>query len=30
MIPVEMCTLGWQQSLELLTQLVTPEIPDQG
>ena len=27
MIPVEMCTLGWQQSLVLLTQLVEPEIP---
>ena len=29
MIPVEMCYLGWQQSLQLLTQLVEPEIPDQ-
>lgn len=29
-IPVEMCYLGWQQSLTLLTQLVEPEIPDQG
>jgi uncharacterized protein YndB with AHSA1/START domain len=29
-IPAEMCTLGWQQSLELLGQLVAPEIPDQG
>ena len=27
-IPVEMCYLGWQQSLNLLTQLVEPEIPD--
>ncbi|MGE0633236.1 MAG: SRPBCC family protein [Pseudobdellovibrionaceae bacterium] len=27
-IPVEMCYLGWQQSLTLLTQLVEPEIPD--
>lgn len=27
-IPVEMCYLGWQQSLQLLEQLVTPEIPD--
>jgi uncharacterized protein YndB with AHSA1/START domain len=27
-IPVEACYLGWQQSLELLTQLVTPHIPD--
>jgi uncharacterized protein YndB with AHSA1/START domain len=29
-IPVEMCYLGWQQSLTLLAQLVEPEIPDQG
>ncbi|MGZ3745906.1 MAG: SRPBCC family protein [Pseudobdellovibrionaceae bacterium] len=29
-IPVEMCYLGWQQSLMLLAQLVEPEIPDQG
>lgn len=28
-IPVEMCYLGWQQSLTLLAQLVEPEIPDQ-
>lgn len=27
-IPVEMCYMGWQQSLELLTWLVEPEIPD--
>jgi uncharacterized protein YndB with AHSA1/START domain len=27
-IPVEACYLGWQESLELLTQLVVPEIPD--
>ena len=27
-IPVEMCHLGWQESLTLLTQLVEPEIPD--
>lgn len=27
-IPAEMCYLGWQQSLNLLTQLVEPEIPD--
>ena len=27
MIPVEMCYLGWQQSLLLLTQLVEPDIP---
>jgi uncharacterized protein YndB with AHSA1/START domain len=25
-IPVEMCYLGWQQSLQLLAQLVEPEI----
>lgn len=30
MIPVEMCYLGWQQSLNSLAQLVEPEIPDQG
>lgn len=28
MIPVELCYLGWQESLILLTQLVEPEIPD--
>lgn len=27
-IPVEMCHLGWQESLQLLAQLVEPEIPD--
>lgn len=27
-IPVEMCYLGWQQSLNLLVQLAEPEIPD--
>jgi uncharacterized protein YndB with AHSA1/START domain len=27
-IPVEMCYLGWQQSLQLLVLLVEPEIPD--
>jgi uncharacterized protein YndB with AHSA1/START domain len=27
-IPVEMCYLGWQQSLMLLNQLVEPTIPD--
>ena len=27
MIPVEMCYLGWQQSLDLLTLLVEPEMP---
>jgi len=26
-IPVEMCYLGWQESLTLLTMLVEPEIP---
>ncbi len=26
-IPPEACYLGWQESLTLLTQLVTPEIP---
>jgi uncharacterized protein YndB with AHSA1/START domain len=27
-IPPEMCYMGWQQSLMLLTQLVEPDIPD--
>lgn len=27
-IPVEMCYLGWQDSLEKLKKLVEPEIPD--
>jgi uncharacterized protein YndB with AHSA1/START domain len=27
-IPVEACTLGWQESLTLLAQLVEAEIPD--
>ncbi len=27
-IPAEMCYLGWQQSLNLLNQLVEPDIPD--
>lgn len=27
-IPAEACYLGWQESLQLLTLLVTPEIPD--
>jgi uncharacterized protein YndB with AHSA1/START domain len=27
-IPVEMCYLGWQDSLDHLTRLVEPEIPD--
>ena len=26
-IPVEMCYLGWQETLVLLAQLVEPEIP---
>ena len=26
-IPTEMCTLGWQESLEQLARLVEPEIP---
>jgi hypothetical protein len=29
MIPLEMCYLGWQESLEQLAKLVEPEIPDQ-
>jgi uncharacterized protein YndB with AHSA1/START domain len=28
MIPVEMCYLGWQESLDKLMRLVEPEIPD--
>jgi uncharacterized protein YndB with AHSA1/START domain len=27
-IPVDMCYLGWQDSLDKLTKLVEPEIPD--
>jgi uncharacterized protein YndB with AHSA1/START domain len=27
-IPVEMCYLGWQESLQQLARLVDPEIPD--
>ena len=27
-IPAEACYVGWQESLELLTKLVEPEIPD--
>ena len=27
-IPLEMCYLGWQDSLDKLTKLVEPEIPD--
>lgn len=30
MIPLEMCYLGWQESLEKLIKLVEPEIPDAG
>ncbi len=30
MIPVEMCYLGWQESLEKLKKLVEPNIPDAG
>lgn len=29
-IPVEMCYLGWQESLDQLARLVEPEIPDNG
>lgn len=29
MIPLEMCYLGWQESLEQFAKLVEPEIPDQ-
>jgi uncharacterized protein YndB with AHSA1/START domain len=28
MIPLEMCYLGWQESLAQLAKLVEPEIPD--
>lgn len=28
MIPVELCYLGWQESLDKLKKLVEPEIPD--
>jgi len=28
MIPVEMCYLGWQESLGMLARIVEPEIPD--
>ena len=27
-IPAEMCYLGWQESLQLLAQLVQAQIPD--
>ena len=30
MIPVEMCYLGWQESLGMLARIVEPEIPDGG
>jgi uncharacterized protein YndB with AHSA1/START domain len=29
MIPVEMCYLGWQESLTLLAQLVEADVPDE-
>jgi uncharacterized protein YndB with AHSA1/START domain len=29
-IPVEMCYMGWQESLSLLAHVVEPEIPDAG
>lgn len=29
-IPVELCYLGWQESLEQLARLVEPDIPDNG
>ena len=29
MIPVEMCHLGWQESLTLLAQLVEADVPDE-
>ena len=29
-IPVEFCYLGWQESIDHLTRLVEPEIPDGG
>ena len=28
-IPVELCYVGWQESLEQLAHLVEPEIPDE-
>jgi uncharacterized protein YndB with AHSA1/START domain len=28
MIPIELCYLGWQESLALLAHVVEPEIPD--
>jgi len=28
LIPTEMCYLGWQESLDKLTKLLEPEIPD--
>jgi uncharacterized protein YndB with AHSA1/START domain len=30
LIPVEMCYLGWQESLDQLARLVEPNIPDSG
>ncbi len=29
-IPVDLCHLGWRESLDMLEKLVEPEIPDQG
>lgn len=29
-IPLEFCTMGWQESLSLLALLVEPEIPNEG
>jgi len=29
-IPVELCYLGWQESLEMLALVVEPDIPDDG
>jgi uncharacterized protein YndB with AHSA1/START domain len=30
LIPLELCYLGWQESLDMLMQLVEPEISDEG
>ena len=27
LVPLEMCVLGWQESLDQLARLVAPEIP---
>jgi ABC-type arginine transport system permease subunit len=29
-IPVELCYLGWQESLKMLARVVEPDIPDGG